>query len=268
MRAGAWRGSTASFGRREDAARCTVAAQLLSRKLDDAFWMEKAGTYALALDASKRPGADGHFQPRASSCSRASIPEERARRVARTLMSPESFSGFGIRTLAKGQRPYNPPQLSQRDRLAPRQLAHRHGIFELRMQKLAAQVLSGEYDARAASFGITGCPSCTAGWGAARATWWSATPVSCSPQAWASGAFFLNAARLPGPLPGRAAQGAEDRQPASAGMLQRLTLERLRIGDTLADPPVHAQRRRLLRRRPRDARRPAGDPDRGGRPDR
>src|SRR5438067_262330 len=95
------------LGRREDAARCAIAAQKLARRLDEAFWMEKAGTYALALDGEKRQvqsvGSNaGHLL-----FSRA-VPEEHARRVARVLMSPESFSGFGIRTLARGQRPYNP----------------------------------------------------------------------------------------------------------------------------------------------------------------
>src|SRR5205823_6416313 len=95
------------LGRREDAARCTGAAIRLARKLDDSFWMEKSGCYALALDGAKRQVQSitsnaGHLL-----FSRA-IPEARARRVARTLMSAESFSGWGIRTLAKGQRPYNP----------------------------------------------------------------------------------------------------------------------------------------------------------------
>src|SRR5205823_5347590 len=84
-----------------------ATAQQLVRRLDEAFWMEKAGMYALALDADKRQvqtvGSNaGHLL-----FSRA-VPEVRARRVARTLLSPDSFSGFGIRTLAKGQRPYNP----------------------------------------------------------------------------------------------------------------------------------------------------------------
>ncbi len=107
------------LGRREDAARCTVAAQLLSRRLDDAFWMEKAGTYALALDANKR-----HVLARHSGGAR---PPRGAH-----LDVPGELLGVRHPYARQGAAPVQPAQLSQRDRLAPRQLAHRHGIFELR----------------------------------------------------------------------------------------------------------------------------------------
>jgi glycogen debranching enzyme len=219
------------LGRREDAARCTVAAQLLSRRLDDAFWMEKAGTYALALDANKRQVQTVTSNPGHLLFSRV-IPEQRARRVARTLMSPESFSGFGIRTLAKGQRPYNPLSYHNGTVWPHDNSLIAMGFSNYGMQKLAAQVLSGEYDA-CRQFRHYRLPELYCGLGRNEGDLVVSYPVSCSPQAWASGAFFLMLRACLGLYPDAPRKTLKIVNPHLPGMLQRLTLERLRIGDTL-----------------------------------
>jgi glycogen debranching enzyme len=219
------------LGRREDAARCTVAAQLLSRKLDDAFWMEKAGTYALALDANKRQVQTVASNPGHLLFSRV-IPEQRARRVARTLMSPESFSGFGIRTLAKGQRPYNPLSYHNGTVWPHDNSLIAMGFSNYGMQKLAAQVLSGEYDA-CRQFRHYRLPELYCGMGRGEGDLVVSYPVSCSPQAWSSGAFFLMLRACLGIYPDAPRKTLKIVNPHLPGMLQRLTLERLRIGDTL-----------------------------------
>ena len=219
------------LGRREDAARCTVAAQLLSRRLDDAFWMEKAGTYALALDANKRQVQTVTSNPGHLLFSRV-IPEQRARRVARTLMSPESFSGFGIRTLAKGQRPYNPLSYHNGTVWPHDNSLIAMGFSNYGMQKLAAQVLSGEYDA-CRQFRHFRLPELYCGLGRNEGDLVVSYPVSCSPQAWASGAFFLMLRACLGLYPDAPRKTLKIVNPHLPGMLQRLTLERLRIGDTL-----------------------------------
>ena len=219
------------LGRREDAARCTVAAQLLSRRLDDAFWMEKAGTYALALDADKRQVQTVGSNPGHLLFSRV-IPEQRARRVARTLMSPESFSGFGIRTLAKGQRPYNPLSYHNGTVWPHDNSLIAMGFSNYGMQKLAAQVLSGEYDA-CRQFRHYRLPELYCGMGRNEGDLVVSYPVSCSPQAWASGAFFLMLRACLGLYPDAPRKTLKIVNPHLPGMLQRLTLERMRIGDTL-----------------------------------
>src|SRR5207302_1592735 len=42
------------LGRREDAAQCTRKAIQLARRIDEAFWDDRTGTYALALDGEKK----------------------------------------------------------------------------------------------------------------------------------------------------------------------------------------------------------------------
>src|SRR5437762_8861878 len=71
------------------------------------FWIEREGTYALALDHHKRPcevvaSNAGHLLfcgvPYAG----------RARLLGSRLLRADLFSGWGIRTLASGQPRYNP----------------------------------------------------------------------------------------------------------------------------------------------------------------
>src|SRR5262249_10759027 len=175
--------------RRDEAARCTGAASKLMKALDQAFWMEKPGSYAIALDGEKRlvqsvTSNAGHLL-----FSRV-IPESRARRVARTLMSADSFSGFGIRTLAKGQRPYNPLSYHNGTVWPHDNSLIAMGFSNYGMQRLAAQVLSGLYDA-CRQFRHYRLPELFCGMGRGEGDLVVSYPVSCSPQAWASGALFL-----------------------------------------------------------------------------
>ena len=82
-------------------------ANELQAHVEKRFWCEPIGTYALALDGAKQPcrvrtSNAGHVL----FCGVAS--EERAARVARGLMAPELFSGWGVRTVAVGESRYNP----------------------------------------------------------------------------------------------------------------------------------------------------------------
>ncbi|HYS09169.1 MAG TPA: glycogen debranching N-terminal domain-containing protein [Myxococcales bacterium] len=218
------------IGRREDAIRCTSAAQMLSRRLEEAFWMEKSGTYALALDGAKRQVQSitsnaGHLL-----FSRV-IPDQRARRVARTLMSPDSFSGFGIRTLARGQGPYNPLSYHNGTVWPHDNSLIAMGFSNYGMQKLAAQVLSGEYDA-CRQFRHYRLPELFCGMGRGEGDLVVSYPVSCSPQAWASGALFLMLRACLGLYPDAPRKAIKIVNPVLPDAIQRLTLERLRVGDT------------------------------------
>ena len=218
------------LGRREDAARCMLAAQRMMRQLDDAFWMEKAGTYALALDGEKKQVQSVSSNPGHLLFSRA-IPEQRARRVARTLMSPESFSGFGIRTLAKGQRAYNP--LSYHDgTIWPHDNSLiAMGFSNYGLQTQAAAVLSGAYDA-CRQFRHYRLPELYCGMSRGEGDLVVSYPVSCSPQAWASGALFLMLRACLGIYPDAQRRTLKIVNPQLPPPLERLTLQGLRVGDT------------------------------------
>ncbi len=84
----------------------TAAARLKDR-FEAAFWLDDLGCYALALDGAKRP-----CRVRTSNAGHVLMAglasPDRAARVAETLMSPSSFCGWGIRTVAESEARYSP----------------------------------------------------------------------------------------------------------------------------------------------------------------
>src|SRR6202795_598062 len=84
--------------RPEIARRLSEDARLLQERFEQAFWSEPISSYAIALDAQKR-----QCEVRASNagqCLFSGIASpDRARKVAEQLMSENSFSGWGIRTI-------------------------------------------------------------------------------------------------------------------------------------------------------------------------
>ena len=106
--ASGWRRAARSgSARREIAQRLEIEARQLAERFEEAFWCEELGTYALALDGEKQP-----CEVRTSNAGQllfsGMIRDDRARRVAVDLMRPHFFTGWGIRTVARGEARYNP----------------------------------------------------------------------------------------------------------------------------------------------------------------
>jgi glycogen debranching enzyme len=82
-------------------------ATRLAERFEAAFWCPEIETYALALDGAKNPcrvRTSNSGQVLFSGIAGADC----AARVATGLMQPRFFSGWGIRTLARGEARYNP----------------------------------------------------------------------------------------------------------------------------------------------------------------
>lgn len=95
------------LGEHEFATKHNELAHQLKERFDKAFWLEDLGTYAIALDGDKKPCRIKSSN--AGQCLFTGIVKpERADRLAQTLMQEDSFSGWGIRTIASGQPRYNP----------------------------------------------------------------------------------------------------------------------------------------------------------------
>jgi glycogen debranching enzyme len=164
-------------------------AERLRVKFEEAFWCDDLSTYALALDGHKkrcrvRTSNAGH-------CLYAGIASfDRARLVAETLFAPDSFSGWGIRTVAAGQARYNP--LSYHDgSIWPHDNAIvASGVARYECKDKAGRILLGLLDAsRWAALGRL--PELFCGLDRCRGKGPTLYPVACSPQAWAAGAVFL-----------------------------------------------------------------------------
>jgi glycogen debranching enzyme len=97
----------AQLGEYDTAQRLMSEADRLRQQVLDAFWLDELGTFALALDGEKRPiptitSNAGHLL-----WSRLPDPA-RARRVVATLLAPDMFCGWGIRTLSARHPVFNP----------------------------------------------------------------------------------------------------------------------------------------------------------------
>jgi glycogen debranching enzyme len=177
------------LGRRPEALDLLEAARHHEEHLEDRFWMEGKGTYAIALDREGRQVDAVTSNPGHLLFSRAASPE-RARRVVRSLLGPEMWSGWGIRTLAAGQPAYNP--LSYHDGTVwPHDNAlAAMGMAHYAMTRDAGRVFEALWDA-AGHFRQRRLPELFCGLSRDGGRFPVHYPVACSPQAWSSAAWFL-----------------------------------------------------------------------------
>src|ERR1700720_3765744 len=135
-----------ALGRPEIALRLSEDARLLRERFEKAFWSERIGSYAIALDASKR-----QCEVRASNaghclfCGIAS--PERARIVSEQLTSEAFFNGWGIRTIAEGEARYNPMSYHDGSVWPHDNSLIAAGFAAYRETGLAAKVMAGLFEA-------------------------------------------------------------------------------------------------------------------------
>ena len=201
---------------------------------EEAFWCEDLGTYALALDGAKRP-----CRVRASNAGHALFTgiaaPDRARQVARVLMDPEGFSGWGIRTLSPRRGALQPDVLPQRLGLAARQCSDRARLCPLWPQGRGGARLRRRCSAPPPTRNCAACPSCSAASLRRRHRGPTAYPVACAPQAWASATPFGLLAACLGLETIARAQGDPLPHPVLPAFLDELVIRDLRIGESSAD---------------------------------
>lgn len=177
------------LGMSEPAMRLAAEAQAMAQRIDERFWMPEKGFYAEALDGEKRQVDAITSNPGHLLWCRAAFPE-RARRVGEVLLGPGMFSGWGIRTLAKGQLAYNPLSYHNGTVWPHDNALCAMGLANYGMNGLAVEVLEGLYSA-SRFFRHHRLPELFCGLGRRQGDFPVAYPVACSPQAWSSAAFFL-----------------------------------------------------------------------------
>jgi len=188
----AWRSAALiarALGRSELAQDLEGRAELLRARFDEAFWCEELGTYALALDGDKK--ACRVRTSNAGQClfSGIALPR-RATRIARTLLSPESFSGWGVRTLAANEVRYNPMGYHT-GAVWPHDTALiALGLARYGHTEAALGIFSGLLSA-GLSFDLHRMPELFCGFPRVSGEGPVRHPVACAPQAWAAGSVLL-----------------------------------------------------------------------------
>ena len=173
-----------AFGEPGRAAQWRQRAAELKQRFHERFWLPKRGFYAVALDGDKRP-----VDSRTSNighCLWSGIVEETvAPQVVHQLMSPDMFTGFGIRTLAADDERYNPVSYHNGSVWPHDTVLVAAGLDAYGFRDEAERVLAGLLDAAEAFGGRL--PELFCGFSREEAPVPVPYPTSCSPQAWAAG---------------------------------------------------------------------------------
>jgi glycogen debranching enzyme len=179
----------AVLGRAERAEELTRQAEALRERFEEAFWCEELSTYALALDGRKRPCRVRTSN--AGQCLFTGIAHpDRARRVARTLLSPESFSGWGVRTVAASEARYNPMAYHNGSVWPHDNALIAHGLARYGLGEPALQLWTGQMEA-GLYFDLHRMPELFCGFARAPGEGPVLYPVACAPQAWSAASVFL-----------------------------------------------------------------------------
>jgi glycogen debranching enzyme len=163
------------------------AAQL-KKRFNEQFWMPEHGYYAIALDRDKRP-VDACASNMGHCLWLGLMDEDKAPQVAERLMSPEMFSGWGVRTLATDMGAYNPASYHNgsvwpHDNAIIATGLLRYG-FVAEAQRISTALLE------AAEYSGGRLPELFCGFSRDQFAEPAPYPTACSPQAWAATAPIL-----------------------------------------------------------------------------
>ncbi|MDB6123898.1 MAG: Amylo-alpha,6-glucosidase [Pedosphaera sp.] len=218
----------AAFGQPQRAENLQEQAQHLREEISRRFWLEELGTFALALDGRKNPLPT--ISSNAGHLLWSGVPDHhQAAKVAEHLLSPDMFSGWGIRTLSASQHVFNPMSYHNGSVWPHDNSLIVMGLARYGFSRAALPILAGMHDAAAHSK-FERLPELFCGMPRAHdlhPVWY---PVSCSPQAWASGAFFMLLQAMLGITPEAPARVLHVRNPLLPDFLDTLTISELAIG--------------------------------------
>jgi glycogen debranching enzyme len=223
-----------SLGHTDLQARLTKEAGELQTRFDQAFWNAELQTYVLALDGQKKP-----CEVRTSNAGHALFTRialgSRAQLLSETLMDTNSYSGWGIRTVAARESRYNPMSYHDGSVWPHDNALIGAGLANYGQPQLAARILSGLFDA-ARHVELNRLPELFCGFHRRPdGTGPTLYPVACAPQAWASASPYLLLCASLG-LEIRAREGVVQLEsPQLPSFLDELRVEGLAVKDGRVD---------------------------------
>jgi glycogen debranching enzyme len=152
------------------------------------FWLEDRGWFAVGLDADKRP-IDSLTSNIGHCLWTGIVDEDKAHEVARHLLGPEMFSGWGVRTLASSMGGYNPVSYHCGSVWPHDTAIVASGLARYGFEEGAQRLVMSLIDAGVAQGGRL--PELYSGIDRAELPMPVSYPTSCSPQAWAAASPLL-----------------------------------------------------------------------------
>ena len=202
-------------------------ARRLRERFEADFWLPDEAYYALALDRVGQPcrvitSNAGHLLWTRL------ISESRAHIVARRLMADDMFTGWGVRTLARGERLYNPMSYHNGS-VWP----HDTAIAAVGMRRYGfadpfITLSTGLFEA-VLQFENMRMPELFCGFPRVDGYGPTQYPVACSPQAWAAGVVFMLISAMLGLSPDAADNQLTLNRPRLPGWLAWIELRGLQL---------------------------------------
>ncbi|HTH17709.1 MAG TPA: amylo-alpha-1,6-glucosidase, partial [Magnetospirillum sp.] len=222
-----------ALGKHDRAEALNAQAEKLRQEFERAFWLDDLGTYALALDGHKQPcrvqsSNPGHLLY----CG--IVSPERARLVADSLMGPDLFSGWGVRTLAENEQRYNPMSYHNGSIWPHDNALAAAGLARYGMADRAQKILAGMFDA-ALAVDLNRLPELFCGFPRQAGQGPTLYPVACIPQAWAAGSAFLLLKAVLGMQLTASPPGILFHRPVLPEFLDRVEIGNLVVGDSSVD---------------------------------
>ncbi|MFZ9228496.1 MAG: glycogen debranching N-terminal domain-containing protein [Prochlorococcaceae cyanobacterium] len=229
------------FGRAEAAEPLLQQADRLRQRFHAAFWCEAIGTYAMAIDGEGKPCAVRSSNAGHCLWSGIAMPEAAAS-IARQLLAPSSFNGWGVRTLDEREERYNPMSYHNGSIWPHDNALIALGLARYGYRQEAMRILTGLFDT-ARAMPMLRLPELFCGFARREDEGPTHYPVAWSPQAWACGSGFALLEAVTG-----MAIGKDDttgrvqvrlRHPVLPRRINVLEISGLRLGDEEIDLQLH-----------------------------
>jgi glycogen debranching enzyme len=221
------------LGHREMATQLLAQADRMAEGIERRFWCEELGTYGIAID-----GADQLCRVRTSNAGHVlfanAASEERAGRVAESLMAPAFLSGWGIRTVAEGEARYNPMSYHNGSIWPHDNAMIALGFANYGFKRRAAALFEA-MGATASQMELRRLPELFCGFRRSRGHAPTLYPVACAPQAWASAAPLAMLQACLGLTFEPAQKRVILRDPVLPSFLETIVLHNLEVGDVSID---------------------------------
>jgi glycogen debranching enzyme len=201
-------------------------AATLKARFNESFWLPERGWYAVGLDADKAP-VDALTSNIGHCLWTGIVDEDRAASVAEHLLSPQLFTGWGVRTLSSAMGAYNPMSYHNGSVWPHDSALCAAGLMRYGFLDHAQRIAVGLVEA-SAHFGHR-LPELFCGFPRSEFAVPVRYPSSCSPQAWAAAtpvSLLRTVLRLDPDVPRHRVTCS----PAVPGAFQPLHVSGVRIG--------------------------------------
>lgn len=221
------------LGHRDQAEALRHQAEKLKVRFHETFWCEDLNTYALALDANKKPCRVRSSN--AGQCLFTGIATPEAAAALETGLQQENFfTGWGIRTIASSEALYNPMSYHNGSVWPHDNALVGAGLAGYGFKQAALRILAALF-AASRFMDLNRLPELYCGFARRPGEGPTLYPVACNPQAWASGAVFCLIQACLGLRFDTPAERVYFDNPRLPDCLEKLDIKNLKVAGSVVD---------------------------------